>query len=77
MAYMFYLAMSFNQPIGKWNTAKVTDMVRLFSFNVEFNQPIGNWNTAKVTNMNLLFESASVFNQDRQLEHGQCYLHAV
>ena len=69
MSYMFARELSgndlpFNQPIGNWNTANVTNMASMFSGATAFNQPIGNWNTANVTNMSLMFYRATAFNQD-------------
>jgi surface protein len=60
---MFSETVAFNQPIGNWNTAKVTSMNSMFSQAIAFNQPIGNWNTTKVTNMNYMFWNAKAFNQ--------------
>ena len=59
---MFYNAISFNQPIGSWNVANVTNMGSLFEGASVFNQPIGSWNVGNVTNMDSLFESTP-FNQ--------------
>ena len=46
MKVMFVEATAFNQNIGSWNTAAVTDMVGMFAFATAFNQNIGSWNTS-------------------------------
>ena len=51
MSFIFHVARDFNQPIGNWDTSKVTTMNSMFRRAVNFNQPIGNWDTSKVTNM--------------------------
>ena len=51
---MFSGAYYFNQPIGAWNTSKVTNMYTMF-YATSFNQNIGEWDTSSVTNMGFMF----------------------
>ena len=64
---MFYGTQVFNQDIGSWNTAKVTEMTGMFWGALSFNQDIGSWNTSSVLNRNFMasmFRDAIAFNQD-------------
>jgi hypothetical protein len=62
----------FNQPIGKWNVSKVTDMNGMFYSAIQFNQPINTkpnvtmngatytaWDVSKVTDMRNMFMAAT------------------
>jgi surface protein len=62
MGAVFRRATAFNQPIGSWNTSKVTDMTSLFR-DMTFNQPIGSWNVSNVISMSRMFQSSTAFNQ--------------
>ncbi len=43
MAYMFYNAYSFNQPLNNWNVSNVTNMSGMFHNASAFNQDLSNW----------------------------------
>ena len=57
MRYMFFNKLGnttsqFNQNIGNWNTAKVTDMTAMFYNAAAFNQNLNSWNVSFVTAFN-------------------------
>ena len=62
MARAFRACGEFNQPIGGWQTGKVTNVYAMFYGASAFDQPIGGWQTGKVTNMQQMFHYASAFD---------------
>jgi surface protein len=50
--------------ISDWNTSRVTNMEKAFSYRRDFNEDIGRWNVGSVMNMGWMFSFASQFNQD-------------
>jgi hypothetical protein len=63
MSFMFTQALAFNQPIGSWTVASVSDMSSMFYTASAFNQPIGGWNVGSVRNMQRMFANAPRFDQ--------------
>ena len=57
---------NFNQPIGSWNTSKVTNFGAMFSNPSTpapvFNQNIGTWDTSKATNMSYMLQLGNFNN---------------
>ena len=63
---LFYNQRQFNQPIGSWDTSKVTDMYGMFvneSLGQSFNQPLNNWDVSKVVRFGYMFYGNTAFNQ--------------
>lgn len=55
---------SFDDDIGSWNTANVSDMSFTFNEAYLFNKELSNWNTSNVTNMMGMFGGTASFNQN-------------
>ena len=63
MSEMFSLAKEFNQPIGSWNTANVTNMYATFYGATAFDQDLSQWDVGKVT-INDDFSTGSALKSD-------------
>ena len=63
MSGMFDDAVSFNQPIGDWNTSSVKYMSYTFTKAASFNQSLADWDVSSVKKMVGMFDRASSFNQ--------------
>jgi len=68
---LFYNCPSFNQDVGSWNTANITNMSNMFNgggvtsvFNNGGSPAIGSWNTSKVADFSGMFGEQSSFNQN-------------
>lgn len=59
-----FMADSFNQPIGNWDTSNVITCHFMFFSAINFNQDIGNWDMGKIIRTESMFQNATSFNQD-------------
>ena len=64
MEEMFMNAVSFNQPLNRWDTSEVRNMDRMFKDAVLFNQPLNHWNVKAVYSAKCMFLGAVSFDQD-------------
>ena len=55
--------MTFNQPIGEWDVARVNSLKGTFQWALAFNQPLADWDTAGVATLYNTFQTADAFNQ--------------
>ena len=68
---MFSSASFFNQPLGKWSVAKVTNMDHMFFAATAFNQPLNKWNAPHIKSSDRMFYGAYSFllYQGKQKPH--------
>ena len=62
---MFQGAKEFNQPIGEWNTGRVTNMRRMLDGASAFDQPLQAWHTSLVVDMSGMFDGTHYIIQKR------------
>ena len=62
MSSAFDQAAAFNQPIGAWDTSKVTDMMFAFYGAEAFDQNISAWDTSSVTYMEDMFSGSGLLS---------------
>ena len=60
MIGMFREAETFNQPLNKWRTSKVTDVGYMFYQAKDFRQDINSWDVSNVTNMDDMFSNVDL-----------------
>ena len=60
---MFYNAIKFNQPIGKWNINKVHSFSFMFHLAINFNQDLNLWKISIFKDTRYMFNNANSFNK--------------
>ena len=71
MEMMFCNAKNFNQPIGGWDTSKVTNMNSMFYNASNFNQPIEKWDVSNVNIIDMMFANPDEIEFDDELHTNQ------
>lgn len=67
MAFMFYNAINFNQPLNNWDVSRVGDMGKIFKNANSFNQDISNWNLDGIRGIDQMYDGA--INSNKRFKH--------
>ena len=59
----------FNQPLGAWDVAKVTNMLSFFKGATAFNQPLQAWDVGQVTAFGSAFDNTGLSDCNKRAIH--------